>query len=362
MRMPEAEVDVTVALVEKLINEQQPDLAGPLRLVANGWDNVIFRLGDDLLVRLPRRMQAARLMINEQRWLPVIAEALPAPVPVPVRVGTPSDHFPWFWTITRWLPGTPLTDVPVPARTPLAGPVAEFLAALHRPAPDQARSGPDRIFNPVRGIPLAERNDLVEEHLAGSAIPEPDRLRELWRQLLETPVLDTEPVWVHGDPHPANLLADHDHLAAVIDFGDLTVGDPATDLATGWLSFDTAGRRAFQARYTELTGAGTDLWQRARLGPGPRTVTAGQLRRQPPTRRRRPAHPHPPTPLTSHKSRRGACPEPVEGAACRCTTDRSIGIWTRCCAAGRRGDRLLREAPRSHPRPEFDHGLAECRE
>ncbi|MFC7621328.1 aminoglycoside phosphotransferase family protein [Microlunatus sp. GCM10028923] len=269
MRMPEAEVDVTVGLVEKLINEQHPDLAGPLSLAANGWDNVIVRLGDELLVRLPRRTVAAQLVINEQRWLPVIAPALPVPVPIPIRVGTPSEHFPWFWTISRWIPGVPLTDLAVPERTPLAGPVAEFLAALHRPAPDDARNGPDRIFNPVRGIPLADRNELAEEHLAGGAIPEPDRLRELWQALLETPVLATEPVWVHGDPHPANLLADHDRLApdrlaAVIDFGDLTVGDPATDLATGWLSFDGAGRRAFRDRYTELTGAGPDLWARAR--------------------------------------------------------------------------------------------------
>ncbi|WP_152364207.1 aminoglycoside phosphotransferase family protein [Microlunatus speluncae] len=264
MRMPEAEIDLSADLVRTLITDQHPDLAGPLTLIANGWDNVIFRLGDDLLVRLPRRAVAARLVINEQRWLPVIADQLPAPIPTPVRIGAATADYPWPWTICRWHTGMPLIDVPVEQRTVLAVPLAEFLAALHQPAPAEAVTGPDRPENPVRGIPLAGRSELAEDHLGSGAIPDPERFRTLWAELVATPTWSHDPVWVHGDPHPANLLADHDQLAAVIDFGDITVGDPATDLAAVWLAFNAAGRRTFRDRYMELTGPDPDTWQRGR--------------------------------------------------------------------------------------------------
>ena len=88
--MPAAEVDVDDALVRSLLEEQHPDLADrALTLVANGWDNVLFRLGEDLIVRLPRRAQSAPLVAHELRWLPELAPRLPLPVPAPIRAGAP---------------------------------------------------------------------------------------------------------------------------------------------------------------------------------------------------------------------------------------------------------------------------------
>ena len=258
MRMPAAEVDVTVELVEELIKAQHPDLLAPLTMIANGWDNVIFRLGDDLLVRLPRRQAAAQLVINEQRWLPTLAAHLPAQVPMPVRTGTPTDVFPWSWSITRWLPGTTLIALPVEQRSAYAPALGEFLAALHRPAPAEAPP------NPVRGVPLSDRVELAAEHLSSGHVPDADRLAPLWQQLLDTPAWSSEPVWVHGDPHPANVLTDQGRLAAVIDFGDITSGDPATDLAAGWLSFDATGRQLLREHYRRHTELDDDTWQRAR--------------------------------------------------------------------------------------------------
>lgn len=254
--MPEAEIDVTAELVDELIRQQHPDLLGELALAANGWDNVIFRLGRTRTVRLPRRLLAAELITKEQRWLPELAPGLPLAIPVPERIGRPSEEFPWFWSIGPWFGGAPLTSVPIADRRRYAAGIAEFFAALHRPAPADAPG------NPVRGIPLVGRADLAARHFT---VLEPgNRIRTLWNELLTTPELDGPPVWVHGDPHPANIVIKDQRLIAVIDFGDLTGGDPATDLAVGWLAFDRAGRRAFHDHYVAVRGDDGDLWQRAR--------------------------------------------------------------------------------------------------
>jgi aminoglycoside phosphotransferase (APT) family kinase protein len=258
MRMPEAEIDVTADLVDRLIREQHPDLTGPLQLVANGWDNVIFRLGATRSVRLPRRQLAAELITNEQRWLPLLAPRVGVRIPLPERIGRPTVDYPWFWSIGPWFAGRPLTEVPIPDRTEYATDVADFLAQLHQPAPA------DAPHNPVRGIPLPGRTDLVSQQLASGVVDDPERVRTLWDGLVGTPAWTAAPVWVHGDPHPANVLISDHRMAAVIDFGDLTAGDPATDLAVGWLAFDQAGRELFRDRYASLGRLDPDTWGRAR--------------------------------------------------------------------------------------------------
>src|SRR6185437_11335436 len=112
--MPAAEVVVDAALVRRLLGEQHPDLAGrPLALLSEGWDNISFRLGDDLLVRLPRRAMAAPLIVYEQHWLPRLAPRLPLPVPAPVRTGAPGAGYPWPWSIAPYLPGAPVAAAPL---------------------------------------------------------------------------------------------------------------------------------------------------------------------------------------------------------------------------------------------------------
>src|SRR5207248_2290872 len=217
-RMPSAEVDVSLALVRRLLADQHPDLAGlPLSVLANGWDNLMCRLGGDLVVRLPRRSQAAELVRHEQRWLPVLAPRLPLPIPAPVREGQPGPGYPWWWSVVPLLPGE------VAARRPPADPrqaaiaLGGFLGALHAPAP------PDAPANPVRGIPLAARDETFGENLRllGGAV-DAAALRAAWGAALATPVWEGPPVWVHGDLHPANILADRGLVRGVIDFGVIT--------------------------------------------------------------------------------------------------------------------------------------------
>jgi aminoglycoside phosphotransferase (APT) family kinase protein len=237
------------SLVERLVRAQHPRLAGPLRLVEHGWDNDIYRLGDELSVRLPRRVEAAELVVNEQRWLPTIARMLPLPIPDPVAIGLPGEGFPWHWSICRWLPGEPAWRVDAASRTSFAAELADALTALHRPAPA------DFPVNPVRGVPLAAREETVRARLV--AFPE---LLPTWERALEAPAYDGPPLWLHGDLHPANVLTADGRLTAIIDFGDLTAGDPATDLAAAWLFFDPEGR----AQFVDRTGADAATWLRAR--------------------------------------------------------------------------------------------------
>ncbi len=258
--MPVAEVDIDIQLVAGLLADQHPDLAGRgLRPLAHGWDNESFRLGDDLVVRLPRRAAAADLIVHEQRWLGELAADLPLPIPAPVRVGRPGRGYPWSWSIVPWLPGAPWATTP-PADAERAGrELGAFLAALHRPAPNGAP------HNPFRGVPLAERADRFEAAVLGlDAQIDADRCRGVFAELATAAMWDAPPVWLHGDLHPLNLLIASGRLAAVVDFGDICAGDPATDLAVAWMVVPTAHRTVF--RYAAGTWRSIDdaTWQRAR--------------------------------------------------------------------------------------------------
>ena len=237
---PLHEVVVDAPLVRCLLAEQHPDLAHlPLVRAGHGWDNVTFRLGDALAVRLPARQAAAALVEHEQRWLPALAPLLTVAVPTPVRVGRPGAGYAWPWSVVPWLAGTAADELTAQQRDRWAPQLGSVLATLHRRAPATAP------LNPVRGVPLRSRAAAVEERLVTAE----EHLRTAWRDGLAAPEWDGPPVWLHGDPHPANLLATDGDLAALLDWGDATAGDPASDLGTVWAAFTAAGRARFWAAY-----------------------------------------------------------------------------------------------------------------
>lgn len=244
-RTPDAEHPIDVPLVRALLRCQHPDLADhPLRLVDSGWDNVMFRLADRWAVRLPRRQAAVPLIHHEQTWLPRLAPRLPLPTPVPVRRGVAGEGYPWPWSVVPWLPGE-AADLEPPSPHQ-ARPFADFLRTLHRSAP------PDAPSNPLRGVPLNDRREAVEARLqrlqtiSDAVTP---GVRALWNRALEAP-LARHRRWLHGDLHARNVLVREGVLQGVIDWGDLTSGDVATDLASIWMLFDEpAVRRRVMRRY-----------------------------------------------------------------------------------------------------------------
>jgi aminoglycoside phosphotransferase (APT) family kinase protein len=282
---PGAAIVVDAELVAALVRDQHPAFAGAVRLAARGWDNAMFRVGDRHVVRVPRDAETAAQVEKEIRWMPDIAARLPVPSPVPLAVGRPSARLPWVWSILRWHAGTLADAVDASARTAFAEQLADAVAALHSPAPADA---PADTF---RGRPLAGF-DAEAEHWFGTTpleAAEADALRAIWRAGVASPAWSGPPLWLHNDLHPANLLVDPatGMLTAVIDFGDLGVGDPAGDLAAAWMTFDPEGRRRFRARLTELAGYDADAWRRGHAiaavmaaitlhSPRPETVAMGR--------------------------------------------------------------------------------------
>lgn len=239
---PPADIAVDPSLVQTLLQDQHPDLAHlhPV-IVAEGWDNAIFRLGDEFAVRLPRRAIAAALIEHEQRWLPELAARLPLPVPVPIRIGVPSARFAWPWSIVRWLPGQSLLHSPGPDPVAMTGALEEFFRALHHPAPEEA---PRSTW---RGVPLEERTASLHTHLDQlDRVIDRKAVLSFWDHALSTSRWPGPPLWLHGDLHPGNLLVTDGQLSGVIDFGDLTCGDPATDLSLLWM-LSPAVRSSFSA-------------------------------------------------------------------------------------------------------------------
>ena len=253
---PAAEVDITEPLVRALLLEQHPDLAVlTLRELRAGWDNVLWRLGDDLLVRLPRRQLSAQLTLNEQRWLPLIGESLPLPVPSPVRVGLPSNGYPWAWSVVPWLEGRPSDRAVITRPDHAARRLGGFFRALHLEAP------PDAPRNPFRGVPLSQRTDTSEDRLGSLAGEvEADAIRCTWDRAVAAKPWGSPLVWLHGDAHPANVLVVGGTVGAVIDFGDMCGGDPATDLAAAWMLLPSA---AVPACFAAYGGVDADLERRA---------------------------------------------------------------------------------------------------
>lgn len=259
---PPAEVEITEDLVRGLLADQCPALADrPLRAEASGWDNVIYRLGDAHAVRLPRREVAVPLIRNEIRWLPELAPRLPLPTPAPVHIGRPGRGYPWPWTVSPWFRGRSAAETPPVDLGAAADDLGGFIAALRRPAPADAPR------NPWRGVPLVDRSEILDGHLATLRGEDPDladRIAATWSGLVVTPAWTGPPMWLHGDLHPANLVVEAGRLSAVIDFGDLCAGDPAGDLSGGWLLLPAEHHDRFRRAAGGSEVLDADTWQRAR--------------------------------------------------------------------------------------------------
>lgn len=260
------QVSIDAELARRLVARQFPPWANRLvtEVDRQGWDNRTFRLGGDLLVRLPSGESYALQVEKEHRWLPVLAPQLPLPVPAPVARGVPDLGYPYPWSVYRWLDGTPAADAEILDEVGFAVDVARFLRALQ--AVDATAGPGPGLHNWFRGGPLSIWADDTERALVtlGDSAPT-DRYRAIWADALAT-TWTADPVWVHGDVAVGNLLVRDGRLAAVIDLGCAAVGDPACDTVLAWTRFAGPSREAFRETLalddaTWARGRGWALWK-----------------------------------------------------------------------------------------------------
>ena len=257
--MHDDEIEVPPELVSALLTDQFPQWANrPLqRVESSGTVNAIYRLGDDLTVRLPVTPRFHTNLDLEFTWLPRMAPVLPLAIPEPVARGEPGHGYEWSWSVYGWLPGA----IATPDRLDVhraAPDLAEFFAALHR----FDRSGGPRLEPNERGGVLATRDKDVRyslERLDG--VIDVDAAEAAWERAVAVPAFGGHPVWIHGDVWADNALVDDNGLlTAVLDFGGLRVGDPAADLISVWSLLTSETRAMFRDRL-EVDDA---TWERGR--------------------------------------------------------------------------------------------------
>jgi aminoglycoside phosphotransferase (APT) family kinase protein len=240
--MHDDEVETDSELVRRLLAAQHPQWAElPIRRVRSaGTDNAMYRLGDELAVRLPRIHWAVENIAKERKWLPALAHHLPLAVPVPVATGEPADDFPYPWSIVRWVAGDMATldrlDDPVQAALDLAA----FVLSLQAIAPT---GGPRHH----RGLPVRAQEGAVREGVAGlRGEVDGDAVIDAWNRVVTAPDYDGPPRWFHGDLAYLNLLAAGGKLSGVIDWGTCGVGDPAIETTVAWSLFPPDARDAYR--------------------------------------------------------------------------------------------------------------------
>jgi aminoglycoside phosphotransferase (APT) family kinase protein len=245
------ELEIDAGLVRRLLGEQFPEWVDlPLRRVEpSGTVSAVFRLGDELSVRLARRDGPTQPGGKELEWLPRLAPLLPVEIPVPVAQGRPTGDYPWFWEIHRWVRGD---TVPVEELDALQA--ARDLAALVGALQQVDSAGAP----PGRGIPLAERDADIRYWLA--RFDGDPAVTAEWERALAAPPWDGPPVWHHGDLDARNWLVVDGRISGVIDWGSMGVGDPACDAMVAWKLHSVAARDAFR----EALPTDDATWERAR--------------------------------------------------------------------------------------------------
>lgn len=208
------------------------------RYFDEGWDNRLFLVNDDLVVRVAKTAADSIRLLTEARTLRVVAPFLSRPIPRPEFVFHPTQECRLAVLGYRMIAGDPLESGDVDTRCidTLAPDLARFLAGLHRIPLESVRETGIHVWMPDQW--LARHQDLVQLALGDlrRLLDRQTRSRFLtwWETYRRDPVaLAFEPCFIHGDLACEHVLVERNpwRVTGVIDFGDAMIADPALDFA-----------------------------------------------------------------------------------------------------------------------------------
>lgn len=241
-------LQINAELASRLIVSQFPEWQHlSIKAVAqSGWDNRTFHLGDEMVIRLPSKEDYAPQILKEFKWLPKLAEGVSIKITMPLALGLPCNDYPWHWSINQWIKGETASHDRVNDMNQFAIQLSQFLNEFQQ---IDSTGGPIAgAHNFYRGGSLLAYDEEMSKAIPLIQDAKDKRIAEqLWKEAVSS-VWQGKPVWVHGDIAVGNLLVKHGALCAVIDFGQLAIGDPACDLAIAWNFFDSKSRDTFRTR------------------------------------------------------------------------------------------------------------------
>lgn len=251
-------LEIPTSTVEKLIQSQFPQWAhlSIQPVEKSGWDNRTFHLGEEMSVRLPSAERYTHQVKKEQQWLPILAPQLSTSISQPIALGHPSEHYPWHWSVYKWIEGDSADQLQQSELDSFAKDLAEFLKELQNlDATAGPKPGPF-----YRGASVSHYDDQTQKAISAlSGVIDDKGATATWKEALKSE-WESPPVWVHGDLSSDNILVREGQLAAVIDFGSCCVGDPACDLVITWTFLSNSARNVFKSHLS----MDHSTWSRAR--------------------------------------------------------------------------------------------------
>lgn len=237
-------MEIELHQIKLLIESQFPEFKNfeIHKIETSGHDNNSYHLGDDFSLRLPSAEAYSTQVIKEHRYLEILQKSISTPITHPLFLGKPSELFPYHFSINKWIDGESVTKDNIQDKNKFAIELAQFLIDLQTCyIKDGILPGTHNFY---RGASLSIYHDETLLAIKECKLFNRNKCLDIWMKANETE-FGGVPVWIHGDFEVGNILVKNGHLSAVIDFGNMAIGDPACDYVIAWTYFDKESRKIF---------------------------------------------------------------------------------------------------------------------